>query len=134
MPIAASAERVTSAVAVRSNQKAFDAALAKRKLKAISLVERSADEGQATSATAVVLELRTNDRPEEPLFVVDGSQNVYRVVRAPRLRGSVAMTVCIAGPNRDYREQFAIPQGHAYKGEVKIAYDAYRILPQNTCR
>lgn len=128
------ADTPSGPAAVKANKKAFDEALQKRKLRPLRLAESAAAEGQKTSPRAVVLELHAHGRPEDPLFVVDADRNVFHVVRAPRARGSVTMTVCNAGPDQVYRSQFALPKGHVFQGDIEVAYDAYKIIPQNTCR
>lgn len=134
LPVAAEPRKVTAEQAVRVNKQSFDRALAKRKLERIKLAASPAAAQQVTDARAVVLTLFSNARDDEPVFVVDENKQVFRVIRAPKKLGRVPITVCHAGPVSRAMVQFALPAGHTYQGELKLAYDAYELWPQNTCR
>jgi hypothetical protein len=89
--------------------------------------------GPLRTTTSIELEI-PQGAPLE--FVADKQKRVFHVVRAPREKRRVKVLVCIAGPIRDYRDRvkLTVPDGYRYAGDVKVAYDAKKIVQENTCK
>ena len=123
----------TAASAKAATEAAFKRALGKLKLKPVKLAPVPADPEESTDERQFV----GNVVDKDPMFVVDANKDVYRVVRKINTVGRVKVRVCNAGPPklvRVKRTRFAVPAGHAFKGDVEVAYDAFVLDEQNTCR
>lgn len=133
--IAHAQKRAPSATSAKlANETAFQRALGKLKLKTIKLAAVPADPEDSTDERQFV----GNVVDKDPTFVVDAkSKDVYRVVRKINTVGRIKVRVCHAGPRpmvRVKRTRFAVPDGYAFKGDVEVAYDAFVLDEQNTCR
>jgi len=121
-----------------ANKTAFEKALAKLKLKPITLAAVPADPDESADETHFVGNVVFDQNGHhDPTFVVDANKDVFRVVRKINTIGRAKENVCNAGPVKPIRvkrTRFDVPKGHAFKGDVEITFDAYVIDEQNTCR
>ncbi len=138
VPVAADRKPPSPSQAKAANDGAFTKALAKLKLKTIVLATVPADPEESTDDTHFVGNVVFDQAGHhDPTFVVGKNKDVYRVVRKINTLGRVKARVCNAGPQRPIRvkrTRFDAPEGHTFKGDVEVSYDAWVIDEMNTCK
>ena len=127
----------TEAQVAAANAKAFDAALAKKKVAVLVLKEELREHDMyagsapapASAAGHVDLVVNAGWNAEEIAFVVDAKHGVYRLRRAPKVVAKIeehlGCRAAIFAGGRGWTDhvRYALPAGYTYKGELDVAYD-----------